>query len=326
MFRKAATVIALLPFFFIGVGSSGPKSTVTPTSACIHSAISRIVLPCAFSVFSAHVCNADMLTFPLPSPLKNNYVLARSAECFADAEHRIQTNPVKKLRQDNALTLRGREDAKGMAKQLSTIGFSPTFIWTSNTERAYETAVVIARELQLGQNRIIPEYSFLDARSAGIFEDRDADATWKIIHEMDEKEGVLWKPPKNSDGTPNESVTDVLVRGNQLVSTIESMHSGENVLIISPDSENLSILEAALEDANPDSSLLRHARFAFKNAEVRPLHPNVVARTTLATGQTQEEADASTRKMKAVRVKGSISSSILKEDTTWYDILGASLS
>lgn len=194
-----------------------------------------------------------------------------------------------RTKSDNALTLRGREDAKGMAKQLSTIGFSPTFIWTSNTERAYETAVVIARELQLGQNRIIPEYSFLDARSAGIFEDRDADATWKIIHEMDEKEGILWKPPKNSDGTPNESVTDVLVRGNQLVSTIESMHSGENVLIISPDSENLSILEAALEDANPDSSLLRHARFAFKNAEVRPLHPNVVARTTLATGQTQEE-------------------------------------
>jgi len=155
--------------------------------------------------------------------------------------------------------------------------------------RAYETAVVIARELQLGQNRIIPEYSFLDARSAGIFEDRDNDATWKIIHEMDEKEGIGYKPPKNTDGTPSESVSDVLVRGNQLVSTMESMYSGENVLIVSPDSENLSVLEAALEDEDPDTSLPRHARFAFKNGEVRPLTAIVKPPTTLATGQTQEE-------------------------------------
>ena len=48
----------------------------------------------------------------------------------------------------------------------------------------------------------------------------------QAIHYMDEKEGINYKPPKNSDGTPSESVSDVLVRDNQLISTVESMYSG----------------------------------------------------------------------------------------------------
>ena len=158
------------------------------------SSVLLVSTPCA--------CFADMLTFPIPAPLKNNYVLARSAECFADENKIIETNPVKKLRQDNALTMKGREDAKKMAEKLIQTGFSPSFIWTSNTERAYETAATIAKELGVGQNRIIPEYSFLDARSTGIFEGKDIESTWKAIHYMDENEGIYYRPPKNTDGTP----------------------------------------------------------------------------------------------------------------------------
>jgi broad specificity phosphatase PhoE len=187
-----------------------------------------------------------MLTFPLPAPLKNNYVLVRSGECFADARHETQTNPVKKLRQDNALTNEGREQMVNVAKKLTEMDYNPSFIWTSNTERSYEAAMIIARELQLGQNRIVPEYSFLDARSVGIFEGKNDADTWLEIHKGDSAEGTAYRPPPNNDGTPSESVRDVLVRGNQLVSTIESMHTGENVVIVSPDSDNLSILAAAL--------------------------------------------------------------------------------
>ena len=48
-----------------------------------------------------------MLTFPLPAPLKNNFMLVRAGECLADVQHEIQTNPVRKLRQDNALSYAG---------------------------------------------------------------------------------------------------------------------------------------------------------------------------------------------------------------------------
>jgi hypothetical protein len=82
---------------------------------------------------------------------------------------------------------------------------------------------------------------------------------------------------------------------------MESMYSGENVLIVSPDSDVLSIISAALSDENPDAALPKHAAFSFKNAEIRPLVPLVKVPTTLATGQTKEEATASTRKVRAIR-------------------------
>ena len=100
---------------------------------------------------------ADMLTFPLPAPLKNNIVLIRAGECFADARHETQTNAAKKLRMDNALTAHGREQIIESGKYLESIGFQPSYIWVSNTERAYESAVVLAREIQLGM--AFSEYS-----------------------------------------------------------------------------------------------------------------------------------------------------------------------
>ena len=63
-----------------------------------------------------------MLTFPLPAPLKNNFLLVRAGECLADVEHTIQTNPVKKLRIDNALTEEGKRGDN------EKMGFLPTYI------------------------------------------------------------------------------------------------------------------------------------------------------------------------------------------------------
>jgi hypothetical protein len=48
------------------------------------------------------------------------------------------------------------------------------------------------------------------------------------------------KPPPISDGTPNESVADVFVRVTQLMSILETLVN------VSPDSDNLSILQAGL--------------------------------------------------------------------------------
>ena len=50
------------------------------------------------------------------------------AECYADAAHITQTNPVKKLRQDNALTFEGREQAIGSFFCLFRIVFSVLYL------------------------------------------------------------------------------------------------------------------------------------------------------------------------------------------------------
>jgi len=54
------------------------------------------------------------------------------------------------------------------------------------------------------------------------------------------------KPPPFDDGTPNESVADVFVRVTQLMSILETQYSGDTVIIVSPDSDNLTILQAGL--------------------------------------------------------------------------------
>ena len=97
------------------------------------------------------------------------------------------------------------------------------------------------------------------------------------------------------------------------------MYSGENVLVISPDSENLSILTAALTNDEPDATLPRHANFQFHHGEVKVLTPFVKTSELLITGQTLEEADAITRRMKAMRVIGTSKFSKTSSDT-WFDL------
>jgi broad specificity phosphatase PhoE len=77
------------------------------------------------------------------------------------------------------------------------------------------------------------------------------------------------KPPPISDGTPNESVADVFVRVTQLMSILETQYSGDTVVIVSPDSDNLSILQAGLIGLD----LRRHSSLFFQPGEVRPVDP-----------------------------------------------------
>ena len=98
------------------------------------------------------------------------------------------------------------------------------------------------------------------------------------------------------------------------------MYSGENVLIISPDSDNLSVLQAALFDEYPDISLPKHARFSFENGEVRELISKVKPTELLATGQTQKEADIVYRKMKALRVGGNKLYVENTPESSWVDL------
>ena len=54
------------------------------------------------------------------------------------------------------------------------------------------------------------------------------------------------------------------------------MYSGENVLVIAPDSEVVSVLTAALYDSDPDKALPLHAQFNYANGEYRQLSPYVM--------------------------------------------------
>lgn len=152
-------------------------------------------------------------------------------------------------------------------RQLRQLGLDEAcWIWPSITLNAYQTAEILASLLQVGRNRIVPEFSFLDFRGVGELERLPVGEVAAALAAGDAL-SATWRPGRNVDGTENNSSADVLVRGRQLLSLLETQYIGGTVLIISPDSDNLSVLQAAVLGVD----LRAHHRFSFAPGEVRRL-------------------------------------------------------
>lgn len=110
----------------------------------------------------------------------------------------------------------------------------------------------------------------MDARGLGAFEGRSLGSITEV-YESDSISANI-KPPPIDDGTPNESVQDVFVRVTQLMSILETQYSGDTVVIVSPDSDNLTVLQAGLVGLD----LRRHSDLFFGPGEVRLVDPNSI--------------------------------------------------
>ncbi|CAN0125763.1 unnamed protein product [Ectocarpus sp. 8 AP-2014] len=138
----------------------------------------------------------------------------RSGQGASDKEGVVQSHPIDKLHVDNRLTDQGVEETQRAAGVLRALGVADAFIWADISSRAQDTARILAQELDIRQERVIPEYAFLEPRGMGIFDGKEV-AT--VLPEVYEKDAIslTWRPPPNTDGTPNESVDDVFVRVRQ---------------------------------------------------------------------------------------------------------------
>ncbi|KAG2502041.1 hypothetical protein HYH03_000535 [Edaphochlamys debaryana] len=213
--------------------------------------------------------HASLVRFPA-DVLNNRYFLVRAGESYAESFGEPLTNPVWKTSERHGLSEFGKEQVlRGIIPELSKLGScedGSCWLWPSITQNSYQTAEVVAYVLGVGRSRIVPEYSFLDARGLGALERVRLDTALEAIAEGDSLDSN-WRPPKGEDGTPHESAQDVLVRMRQMMSITETQYSGDDVIIISPDSDCLSVLQAAVLGVD----LRQHRRYAFRSGEVRPL-------------------------------------------------------
>ncbi|KNA09565.1 hypothetical protein SOVF_152400 isoform B [Spinacia oleracea] len=200
-----------------------------------------------------------------PFRLINRYFLVRAGESQYEGLGVINTNPVAKTSVDNGLSENGKRQTVRAALELKKMGAceGSCWIWPSITQRAYQAAEIIASVNRIDRSHIVPEYSFLDARGLGAYEGKALES----VSEVYASDGVSpnIKPPPIDDGTPNESVGDVFVRVTQLMSVLETQYSGDTVIIVSPDSDNLSVLQAGLVGLD----LRRHRDLSFSPGEVR---------------------------------------------------------
>lgn len=208
--------------------------------------------------------------FRMPPPgLANRYFLVRAGESVYEGQGLLRTNPVAKTSVDSGLSPAGLRQAARAALELRRLGAceDDCWIWPSITQRAYQAAEIIAAANSINRSKIVPEYSFLDARGLGAYEGKRLEVLPEVYASDNISSDI--KPPPTNDGTPNESVADVFVRVTQLMSILETQYSGDTVVIVSPDSDNLSILQAGLIGLD----LRRHNSLFFQPGEVRPVDP-----------------------------------------------------
>ena len=67
------------------------------------------------------------------------------------------------------------------------------------------------------------------------------------MHEQFDATSRYARPPPTDDGTPSESVEDVLCRVRQCLAKLEAAHSGADIVIIAPDLDVLTIMQAPNE-------------------------------------------------------------------------------
>lgn len=211
---------------------------------------------------------ASLLQYPVQT-LNNRYYLIRAGQSEAESFGYVLTNPVSKTSMSSGLSSTGKHDiVKKTFPALKQVGLldGNFWLWPSMTLNAYQTAEILASLYSIGRNKIVPEFSKLDPRGCGDLEGGNVDKVKEFIQHGDSM-AADWRPPPGSTGTPNESSLDVMIRGRELLSLLETQYFGDTVLIISPDSDNLSILQAAVLGVD----LTGHHAYEFSPGEVRQL-------------------------------------------------------
>ncbi|KAI5683453.1 hypothetical protein M9H77_04681 [Catharanthus roseus] len=225
-----------------------------------------------FNPFPLQFSQARGLFQMPPFRLINRYFLVRAGESEYESLGIINTNPVAKTSVDNGLSKDGKKQTVKAALALKEMKACEgnCWIWPSITQRAYQAAEIIAAVNGVSRSHIVPEYSFLDARGLGAYEGKNLDSISEVY--ASDSLSPNMKPPPVDDGTPNESVSDVFVRVTQLMSILETQYSGDTVIIVSPDSDNLTILQAGLIGLD----LRRHRDLSFGPGEVRFVDTNSI--------------------------------------------------
>ncbi|KAK3225112.1 hypothetical protein Dsin_004974 [Dipteronia sinensis] len=266
------TISTVNPTSLISLSSSSSTTTtIQSPHTCIKPAVNRRLLLTALSLSvsiassTVQVAGARGLFQMPPFRLSNRYYLVRSGESEFETLGIINTNPVAKTSVDSGLSEIGKKQTVKAAFELKSMGACDRgcWIWPSITQRAYQAAEIIASVNGIVRSYIVPEYSFLDARGLGAYEGKKLET----VSEVYASDGIspAIKPPPIDDGTPNESVADVFVRVTQLMSILETQYSEDTIVIVSPDSDNLTILQAGLVGLD----LRRHQELSFAPGEVR---------------------------------------------------------
>lgn len=192
-----------------------------------------------------------LVQFPCPEgKLLNTYHMMRAGESGMEEQDVLWTNPLFLTNHEDALTELGRVQVEEACNDMMAKGINPSVVKYSLAAKSIETSNIVATTMMIGRNRVVPEFTFMDQRGAGIWDGKPMHSTEAAIWAMDAaeagKEGRGGQPPPNDDGTANESLFDEVIRLRQLLSIMETQYSGDNILLVFPDGTSPALLSCLI--------------------------------------------------------------------------------
>lgn len=183
----------------------------------------------------ANTGTTGLVLLPPLEPFRNSYWLVKAGDNGLD---RIETNAARKML--NTLSSRGISEVESLSLDLE----NPLLFYS--TERAStETAEILAAKLGVTRERMVPEYTLLDARGFGAHEGERLSSI-PVLHEKYDARSRYLKPPEGEDGAYAECVECVFARVRQLMSKTETMFCGEQIVFVAPGDDVFSILVSAV--------------------------------------------------------------------------------
>jgi len=248
----------------VNKGTGARTSTVTGTTASETNAESlstfsrrkcvRSLFDCAlFAVGSfagTKEASANLVQFPVTYDLRNTYHIMRAGESILDQEDIMSTNPLFLTNREDALSPNGIQQVSNACAELAARDINPSVVKYSLAAKSMDTANLIASELMVGRNRLIPEYTFMDPRGVGVWDRMPLSTTEEAIWAMDVseagKEGKGARPPPHDDGTPNETLSEQVIKLRQLMSVLETQFSGDTIMLIFGEGTSPALLMAVM--------------------------------------------------------------------------------
>ena len=185
----------------------------------------------------------------LPSRLHNRYFLVRHGESTLDVRGQFLSNPSYKYDTTYGLTKKGiyqmHEAARIIADEYDA---APSWLYTSNFQRAFQSALILREDLGLLFSQLRTEFSgLLDPRKMGAL-DFDSQTKWPEVWAGDEKDSGNTPPPVPASLQPSASVEsprDLYRRALECFTRLESTYFGEDVILVSH-ADTISLFTAAM--------------------------------------------------------------------------------
>lgn len=219
--------------------------------------LASTVAPCMTVALSQPTCpaHAQLVQFPCLRGLANTYSFLRVGTSLLEEQDIWSTNPLFLTNREDALSPRGEAQVVEACRQLDMIQENggdgrPTIVKYSLAASAIDTANIIGRELKVGRDRLVPEFTYLDPRGIGAWDmtrkSRTEPAVWALDATEAGPQGRGGRPPPHTDGTPHETLEDQYVRLRQLISILETQYSGDTILLVFPDGTGPALLSCMI--------------------------------------------------------------------------------